>query len=88
MTNINSNTYILPKNKKYRHTRYFLVGIPRLELGTSTLSGWRSNQLSYMPIFRVNFLTLLALKLYLEYLIAIIFLTNFSWSIGSLNTGP
>lgn len=25
------------------------VGIPRFELGTSTLSVWRSNQLSYMP---------------------------------------
>ena len=30
-------------------TLYLLVGVPRLELGTSALSGLRSNQLSYTP---------------------------------------
>ena len=30
-------------------TLCLLVGVPRLELGTSALSGLRSNQLSYTP---------------------------------------
>ena len=29
------------------------MGPPRLELGTSTLSVWRSNQLSYEPALNV-----------------------------------
>ena len=34
-----------------RHTRYriTLVGVPGIEPGTSSLSGMRSNQLSYTP---------------------------------------
>ncbi len=35
-------------------TLFFLfpVGVPRLELGTSSLSGMRSNQLSYTPAYQ------------------------------------
>ena len=34
-----------------------MVGIPRFELGTSSLSATRSNQLSYMPGINLNFKT-------------------------------
>ncbi len=34
----------------YRPPTLFLVGAPRIELGTSVLSGLCSNQLSYTPI--------------------------------------
>ncbi len=35
----------------YQRAHEKMVGVPRLELGTSSLSGMRSNQLSYTPIF-------------------------------------
>lgn len=37
-------------SKSPRRSRGFLVRMPRLELGTSRLSGVRSNQLSYTRV--------------------------------------
>ena len=45
----------------YRPPTLFLVGAPRIELGTSVLSGLCSNQLSYTPISLVHIFKDLAL---------------------------
>src|SRR5699024_12788901 len=40
------------KNFFHVHSFVGVVGVPRLELGTSSLSAMRSNRLSYTPSFR------------------------------------
>ena len=41
------NAFSLPPDSRILHA--LTVGAPRFELGTSALSGLRSNQLSYAP---------------------------------------
>ena len=41
---------LLPRSRLYQMF-FFLVGLARVELATSRLSGVRSNQLSYRPIY-------------------------------------
>ncbi len=41
----------LPTELRPLTASHLEVGVPRLELGTSSLSGMRSNQLSYTPLF-------------------------------------
>ncbi len=42
------------KNKKNRSNLPLLVGMSGLEPPTPTLSGWCSNQLSYIPLYKQN----------------------------------